>query len=116
MDKIKIESIINHLWNWVTTYKDRELVKDTSRVYSTKYDGFINSSAVDPLSFTVFELSNKGELIVDDVNRLMDCEAAFFLFVNTKSGWIVAVKNNYENVKKLMKGEPVQRMKVRIIP
>lgn len=116
MKNFKAVEIINHLWNWITTNKDRELVKDTTSVYSVKYDGYINSTIADPLSFSAFELSDKGDLIVDDVTRLMESEAAFFIFVNTKAGWIVAVKNNAENVKKLVKGEPVQRMKVRIVP
>ena len=109
MHNHKVDNIINHLWNWVTTVKDRELIKDTTRICTTKFDGYINSTISDPLSFTVFELSDKGELLIDNVTRLVESEAAFFLFVNTKAGWIVAVKNNPENLKRLVKGEPVQK-------
>ncbi|OGI04000.1 MAG: hypothetical protein A2287_02890 [Candidatus Melainabacteria bacterium RIFOXYA12_FULL_32_12] len=112
----KISTIIDHLWKWITTYKDRELIRDTSNLYSTKFDGFINSTLSDPLSFSVFELSDKGELIIDDMAKLVESQAAFFLFVNTKTGWIVAVKNRPENVKKLARKEAIQSLKVRIIP
>ena len=112
----KVGNIVDHLWKWVTTYKDRELVKDTSKIYSTKFDGFINSTFSDPLSFSVFEISDKGELIIDDVTKLVESQAAFFLFVNTKTGWIVAVKNRPENVKKLIQKEAIQSLKIRIIP
>lgn len=111
----KVSNIIDHLWKWITTYKDRELVKDTSNL-STKFDGFINSTLSDPLSFSVFEISDKGELIIDDVTKLVESQAAFFLFVNTKTGWIVAIKNKPENVKKLVRKEAIQSLKVRIVP
>jgi hypothetical protein len=112
----KISNIIDHLWSWITTHKDRELIKDTSKVYNLKFDGYVNSTISDPLSFSVFEISDKGELIIDDMAKLVESQAAFFLFVNTKTGWVVAVKNKPENVKKLAKGEEIQNLKVRIIP
>ena len=108
-------NIIDHLWSWVTTYKGHEIVKDTSKIHNIKYDCYINSTVSDPLSFSLFELSDKGELLIDNVERLVESQAAFFLFVNTQSGWIVAVKNTLENVKKLTKGEAIQSMKVRMI-
>jgi hypothetical protein len=116
MADINTSHIIDHLWKWFTTHKGRELIKDTSKVSNVKFDCYVNSTITDPLSFSLFELSDKGELMIDDIAKLVDSEAAFFLFVNTKSGWIVAVKNNPENVKKLAKGEAIQNMKIRIIP
>lgn len=116
MSDLKTEEIINHLWNWITTIKEQELIKDTTRIYSAKYDGYLDSSPTRPLSFTAFELSDKGELIINDTQKLMESQAAFYIFVNTKSGWIVAVKNTLENQKKLIRKEPVQNMKVRIVP
>lgn len=111
----RVDNIVDHLWSWITTYKGREAIKDTTKLYSTKFDCYVNSSASDPLSFTVFELSDKGELMLENITRLVESEAAFFLFVNTKSGWIFAVKNTPENVKRLAKGEPIQNLKVRIV-
>ncbi len=51
--------------------------------------------------FTVFELSDKGELIIDKQQRIIESQAAFFLFVNPKTGWIFSIKNTLENQKKL---------------
>lgn len=116
MKDLKVDSIIDHLWEWVRTFKDHAVIKDTTNLSSTKFDCFIDSSIGDPLAFSVFELSDKGELMVDNATKILESEAAFFLFVNNKSGWIVAIKNNQKNVKKLIKGEPVQNLKVRIIP
>lgn len=114
-DDLKIGQIIDSLWNWVTNYKGHPVVKDTSKLSRTKFDFYLDSTAANPLSFTVFEMNNKGELMVDDVTRLVESEAAFFLFVNTEAGWIVAVKNTHENVKKLVKGEKVGRLRVQVV-
>ena len=116
MNNNKTDEIINFLWNSITTNKDQELVKDTTGIYSAKYDGYINSSPTQSLSFTVFEISDKGELIIDDVQKLMESQAAFYIFMNTKTGWVVAVKNTLENQKKLIKKEPLQSLKIKIIP
>jgi len=115
MSNVTVDNIISHLWNWVRTHKDRDAIKDTTRISSVKYDGYVDSTCVDPLSFTVFELSDKGELVIDSATRLMESEAAFFLFINTRAGAIIAVKNTFENQKKLIKQESVQTMKVKII-
>jgi hypothetical protein len=112
----KTDEIINFLWNSITTNKDQELVKDTTGIYSAKYDGYIDSSPSKSLSFTVFELSDKGELVIDDVQKLMESQAAFYIFLNTRTGWVVAVKNTLKNQKKLIRKEPIQSLKVRIIP
>lgn len=116
MKDLTAATIIDHLWEWVRTFKSRTVIKDTTKILRTKFDCYLDSTISDPLSFSLFELSDKGELIINDVTKIMESEAAFFLFVNTKSGWIVAVRNTQENIKKLIKQEPVQNLKVRIIP
>ncbi len=110
----KLDNIITALYRWVTTYKNKEIFRDMTKLNNVKFDAFIESSVSEPLSFTIFELSDKGELIIDDVSRLMDSQAAFFLFANPKTGWIFAVKNNLENQKKLIKQEPIQNFKIKI--
>ncbi|MDD3149698.1 MAG: hypothetical protein PHV68_02595 [Candidatus Gastranaerophilales bacterium] len=114
MKNFKKEEIINHLWNWFSTYKGKEDIKDTSNLRNTKFDCYIESKIPDPLSFSVFELSDKGEALIDNATEVMESEAAFFLFVNTKTGWMFAVKNTPENVKKMIKGEPIQQIKIKI--
>lgn len=116
MNNPKTDEIISFLWNNITTYKDQELVRDTTNIYSAKYDGYIDSSATKSLSFTVFELSDKGEIIIDNPQKLLESQAAFYIFLNTKTGCVVAVKNTLENQKKLMKKEPLRGLKVKIIP
>lgn len=108
------DDIITALYKWVTSYKDKELVKDASNL-QFKFDAYVDSSISTPLSFTVFELSEKGELLIDEPSRIVESQAAFFLFVNSKTGWIFAIKNNLENQKKLMKQEPIQNFKIKII-
>jgi hypothetical protein len=109
-----VDNIIDKLYQWVTNYRGREVIKDTSRI-NCKYDAFITSTASDPFSFTIFEMSDKGELLIDDVTRLADSEAAFFLFVNPESHWIVAVKNTLQNQARLTRQEPVENFKVKIV-
>lgn len=109
------DHLITALYQWITTFKDKPVVKDTSKVFNIKYDGYIDSSIREPLSFTVFELSDKGELMIDDAIRIVTSEAAFFLFVNPKTGWLFAVKNNLENQKKLMTQQPIQNYKIKIV-
>ncbi|MEI7474135.1 MAG: hypothetical protein WCK67_05090 [bacterium] len=116
MNKIMVSNIIDHLWKWVTTYKGRDVIKDCTGLINAKFDCYLESTASNPLSFTVFELSEKGEVIIDDVTRISESEAAFYLFVNSKTGWILAIKNNLENQKKLVTGEAIQNIKVRIVP
>lgn len=115
MSNFKIQQLIDALWKWFSTQKDRPVVKDTSNISKVKFDCFFESSISDPLSFTLFSLSDKGELEIDDVQRLAASEAAYFLFVNPKTGWMVAVKNTLENQKKLIKGEPIQNLKIKVI-
>lgn len=109
-----VNHIVDKLYQWVTSFKGRELIKDTTRI-NCKYDAFIQSNLSDPLTFTIFEMTNKGELIVDDVTRLVESEAAFYLFVNTETNWVVAVKNTSKNQAKLARKEPIEHFKVKII-
>ena len=99
----------------MTTQKDSALVKDTTRLSKIKFDAYVDSTISNPLSFTVFNLSDKGELVIDDTSRLVESEAAFFLFVNTEHGWLFAVKNTLENQKKLIRGEKIQNYKIKIL-
>lgn len=108
--------MVDALWNWFSTKKDRPVIKDVTKVSKVKFDCFFDSSLADPLSFSLFPLSDKGELEITDVQKLADSDAAFFLFVNEKTGWMVAVKNTPENLKKLIKKEPIQNLKVKVIP
>ena len=109
------DNIITALYNWVLTKKGTPVVKDTTRLSNTKFDFYIDSSMVNPLSFTVFELSDNGELIIDEPQRIIESKAAFFIFVNTKTGWISAIKNTTENQKKLIRQENIQNLKIKII-
>jgi len=115
MANLKTQQIIDALWGWFSTKKDRPVVRDATKVSAVKFDCFFESSVSDPLSFTVFNLSDKGELEIDDVQKLAASEAAYFMFVNTKTGWMVAVKNTQENQKKLIRKEPIQNLKIKII-
>lgn len=109
------DNIITSLYNWVTTAKGTPIVKDTTKLSNTKFDFYLDSSMVNPLSFTVFEMSDAGELIIDEPQRVIESKAAFFIFVNTKTGWISAIKNTTANQKKLIRQETVQNLKVKII-
>ena len=109
------DEIITKLYRWCTTYKDQAVLRDTTRLKNTKFDSFIDSNLTTPLSFTVFPLSDKGELIVDNRQKLLESQAAFFLFVNPKTGWIFAIKNSLENQKKLLTNQPIQNFKVKIV-
>ncbi|MEW5818986.1 MAG: hypothetical protein AB1782_02235 [Cyanobacteriota bacterium] len=109
-----VDCIIDNLYNWITNYRGREVIKDTTRI-NCKYDAFIDSNPTNPLSFTVFEMTNKGELIIDDPGRLVDSQAAFFLFVNVDTRWVVAVKNTTKNQSKLVRKEPIENFRVKII-
>ena len=108
------DKIITKLYRWCTTYKDQAVLKDTTRLKNTKFDAFIDSNLTTPLSFTVFPLSDKGELIIDNRQKLLESQAAFFLFVNPKTGWIFAIENNLENQKKLLTNQPIQNFKIKI--
>jgi len=107
--------IIDHLWHWFKTSKDNEVIKDVSKSGNIKFDCYLNSHISDPLSLTVFELSDKSELIVNDIKKLAESQAAYFLFVNTKAGWMIAVKNTPENVRKISQGEKIQNFKIKVI-
>lgn len=111
----KTDEIITKLYRWCTTYKDQALLKDTTKLKNTKFDAFIDSNLTTPLSFTVFELSDKGELLIDSQQKVIESQAAFFLFVNPKTGWIFAIKNTLENQKKLLTNQPIQNFKVKIV-
>lgn len=111
----KTDEIITKLYRWCTTYKDQALLRDTTKLKNTKFDAFIDSNLTTPLSFTVFELSDKGELLIDSQQKVIESQAAFFLFVNPKTGWIFATKNTLENQKKLLTNQPIQNFKVKIV-
>ncbi len=110
-----LEDIITFLYRHITTFKNKEILKDTTRLNKVKYDAYIDSSISSPLSFTVFELSDKGELLIDNPSRIIESEAAFFIFVNPVHGWTFAVKNNLENQKKLIKQEQIQNYKIKFL-
>lgn len=111
----KTDEIITKLYKWCTTYKDQAVLRDTTKLKNTKYDAFIDSNLTTPLSFTVFELSDKGELLIDNQQKILESQAAFFLFVNTKTGWIFSIKNTLENQKKLLTNQPIQNFKIKIV-
>ena len=115
MHEIKLSSIIDTLWKWAMTGRDRPALRDTTKVVSVKYDCFLDSSVSDPLSLSIFELSDKGELLVDDVAKLTESKAVYFLFVNSEKKFIVMVRNTLENCKRLVRGEKVDNMKVKIV-
>jgi len=115
-NKLRREQIITALYNWVTTFRGTPVIRDTTNLSNTKFDFYLDSATVNPLSFTVFEMSDSGELIIDEPQRIIESKAAFFIFVNPKTGWISAVKNTTGNQKKLIRQEPVQNLKVKIIP
>ena len=109
-----IVALIDQLYQWITTFKSNPIIKDTSRT-SCKFDLYIDSALRDPLSLTIFELSNKGELIIDDPVRVSGSEAAFFLFVNEANKFMIAVKNTTKNQGRLIRQEPVDNYKVKIV-
>ena len=110
-----LEDLITYLYKNLTSKKDASLVKDTTRLSKIKFDAYVDSTISSPLSFTVFELSDKGELVIDNPARLVESEAAFFLFVNPRQGWTFAVKNTLENQKNLIRQEQIQNYKIKII-
>lgn len=92
------------------------VIKDVTRVGTAKYDCYIQSTPTESLSFSVFRLSNRGELLMDDMERLAASEASMLLFINPEQDWVVAVKNTTANKKKLAQGEPVDRQfKVKLV-
>lgn len=114
MSQNTTDKIITGLYKWCTTFKDQAVLRDTTRLRNTKFDAYIDSNLTTPLSFSVFELSDKGELIIDNQQKILESQAAFFLFVNTKTGWIFSIKNTLENQKKLLTGQPIQNFKIKI--
>lgn len=110
-----VDKIITFLYRHVTGFKGYSLIKDTTKLSKIKFDAYVDSTISSPLSFTVFELSDKGELLIDSAERLVGSEAAFFLFVNPEHGILFAVKNTTENQKKLIRKEPIQNYKIKIL-
>ena len=110
-----LDDIITQLYKWCTTYKEQSILKDTTQLKNTLFDCYIDSNITTPLSFTVFELSDKGELIIDRQQRILESKAAFFLFVNPKTGWIFSIKNTLSNQKKLLGQEPIQNFKIKVV-
>ena len=111
----KIDAIITKLYSWLTTFKDQSLIRDTTNLRNTRFDAYVESNLTTALSFTIFELSDKGELIIDKQQRVLESQAAFFIFVNPKTGWVFAIKNTLENQKKLLTNQPIQNFKIKII-
>lgn len=109
------DEIVTKLYRWCTTFKDQALLRDTTRLKNTMFDAYVDSNLTSPLSFTLFELSEKGELLIDKPQKIVESQAAFFLFVNPKTGWIFAIKNTLENQKKLLTNQPIQNFKVKIV-
>lgn len=109
------DDIITRLYHWCTSFKDQPLIRDTTKLRNTRYDAYVDSNLSNPLSFTVFELSDKGELLIDNRQKLLESQAAFFLFVNPRNGWIFSIKNTLSNQKKLLNKESVQNFKIKII-
>ena len=110
-----IDEIITKLYQWCTTYKNQAVLKDTTKLKNTRFDCYVDSNLTTPLSFTVFELSDSGELIIDNQQKVLESQAAFFLFVNPKTGWIFSIKNTLSNQKKLLGGEPIQNFKIKLL-
>lgn len=110
-----MDNIIDNLWQWLVTEKNRPAIRDVTKVYSIKSDCYLESSVSDPMSFTLFQLSDKGELLIDDVSRLVESKAAYFMFVNTNKKFMVLVKNTLANCKKLTTGEKVDNLKVKLV-
>ncbi len=110
-----LEDIITFLYKNISSFKGDSLLRDTTRVSKIKYDAYVDSTISSPLSFTVFELSDKGELLIDNASRIVESEASFFLFVNPLHGWTFAVKNTLENQKKLIKQEQIQNYKIKFL-
>lgn len=110
-----IDERITALYQWLCSFKGKALLRDTTKLPTVKFDAYVESTMIEPLSFTIFELSAQGELIIDDTSRLMASTAAFYLFVNSKTGWVFAVKNTLENQKKLIRKEPIQNFKIKIV-
>ena len=71
---VNSEDLITYLYKRVNSFKGHELIKDTSRISSIKFDTFIDSSISSPLSFTVFELSDKGEMLIDNISKIIESE------------------------------------------
>ena len=109
------EDLITFLYNHITTFKDQPILKDTTKINKIKYDAYFDSSISAPLSFCVFELSDSAELIIDDPSKIIDSDAAFFIFVNPRLGWIFSIKNTLQNRKKLIRKEPIQNFKIKIL-
>ena len=109
------DHLITALYQWLTDFHDKPVLKDTSKIFKVKYDCYLESNVREPLSFTVFELSDKGELMIDNTQKLLESQAAFFVFVNPRTGWGFAIKNTLENQKKLIKQEPIQNFKIKIV-
>ena len=65
------DDIITRLYHWCTSFKDQPLIRDTTKLRNTRYDAYVDSNLSNPLSFTVFELSDKGELLIDNRQKLL---------------------------------------------
>lgn len=115
MSNFSQEDLITFLYQNVTTFKNGTLIKDTSRLSKVKFDCYVDSTISAPLSYTVFNLSDKGELLIDSAARVIESEAAYFLFINPTHGWMFAVKNTLQNQKKLINQEPIQHYRVKLI-
>ena len=109
-----LDDLITFLYQNITTYQGTPIIRDTTKLRNSKFDCYIDSQITNPLSFSLFELSDKGELQIDNLQKLIESEAGFLLFVNPKTGWIFAIKNTMQNKKKLVLGEKIQNFKIKI--
>lgn len=92
------------------------VIKDVTRLGTSKMDCYVQSTPTEPLSFSLFPMSPKGELLMDDIERLVASEASFFLFINPDQNSLVAVKNTETNKRRLANGEPVdQKLKIKLV-
>ncbi len=110
-----IDDLVTFLYKNVTTYRGAATIRDTTQIRNSRFDCYINSQISDPLSFSLFELSDKGELQIDNLQKLIESEAGFLLFINPKTGWIFAIKNTLQNKKKLINGDKIQNFKIKIV-
>lgn len=109
-----LDSLITFLYKEITSNRDNSLIKDTSKLSKVKYDCYVDSSLVEPLSFSVFGLSAKGEYIIDNPQRLLESNAALLLFVNKENKIIFAVKNTIENKKKILAKEETDKLRIKL--
>ena len=83
---------------------------------STKADKCLNKINYTFKENSINFCSGLSGRLLRDLLTLKKQRESGFIFVNPKTGWISAVKNNTENQKRLIRQENIQNLKVRIIP